>query len=72
MAVDYSVIIPAYNEEKYLPGTLAGLKESMDALPGLCGEIIVVNNNSTDRTAVIAEKSGARVIFEEHRQIARA
>ena len=44
----------------------------MAALSGLYGEIVVTNNNSTDRTAEIAEKSGARVIFEGHRQIARA
>jgi len=72
MTVDYSIIVPAYNEEAYLPETLASLKESMAALSGLCGEIVVTNNNSTDRTAEIAEKAGARVIFEEHRQIARA
>ncbi len=70
--VDYSIIVPAYNEEVYLPGTLASLKESMAALAEFCGEIVVTNNNSTDRTAEIAEESGARVIFEEHRQIARA
>ena len=44
----------------------------MAALSEFCGEIVVTNNNSTDRTAAIAEQSGARVIFEEHRQIARA
>ncbi len=44
----------------------------MAALSEFCGEIVVTNNNSTDRTAEIAEKSGARIIFEEHRQIARA
>jgi len=70
--VDYSIIVPAYNEEEYLPETLTSLKESMAALSGFCGEIVVTNNNSTDRTAEIAEKSGARVIFEQHRQIARS
>ncbi len=72
IAVDYSIVVPAYNEEDYLPETLASLKASMDACPELCGEIVVANNNSTDRTAEIAEESGARVVFEEHRQIARA
>ncbi len=72
MTVDYSIIVPAYNEEAYLPATLASLKTAMDALPGLRGEIIVTNNNSTDRTAEIAEASGARVVFEEHQQIARS
>jgi glycosyltransferase involved in cell wall biosynthesis len=72
MTVDYSIIVPAYNEEAYLPSTLAILKASMAALTEFRGEIIVTNNNSTDRTAEIAEASGARVVFEEHQQIARA
>ncbi len=70
--IDYSVIIPAYNEEEYLPATLEGIRESMNALKKFKGEIIVTDNNSTDRTAAIAEESGARVVFEEHRQISRA
>lgn len=70
--IDYSIIIPAYNEEEYLPHTLMSLKEAMNALSDLKGEIIVTNNNSTDRTATIAEEAGARVVFEEHRQISRA
>ena len=70
--IDYSVIIPAYNEEEYLPETLTSLKQSMDTFRELKGEIVVTNNNSTDRTAAIAEKYGARVVFEEHRQISRA
>ena len=70
--VDYSIVVPAYNEEDYLPATMASLKESSAGVPEFQGEIIVADNNSTDRTARIARESGARVVFEEHRQIARA
>ena len=70
--IDYTFIIPAYNEEEYLPKTLASLTDAMNALGEFSGEIVVTNNNSTDRTAAIAEESGARVIFEKHRQISRA
>lgn len=70
--LDYSVIIPAYNEEAYLPATLERLKECMVALYQFSGEIIVADNNSTDRTAAIAKQARARVVFEKHRQIARA
>ena len=70
--INYSIIIPAYNEEEYLPDTLASLKKSMESLSIFKGEIVVTDNNSTDRTAAIAEESGARVVFEEHRQISRA
>lgn len=69
--IRYSVIIPAYNEESFLPGTLAGLKSAM-ATVQLPGEIIVVDNDSTDNTAEIARKSGAKVFFEPFRQIAKA
>jgi len=67
----YSVIIPAYNEEAFLPDTLAGLRRAMETMPHQ-GEVIVVDNDSTDRTAEIAAKHGATVIFEPFRQIARS
>ena len=35
-------------------------------------ELIVCDNNSTDRTAGIARAAGARVVFEPHNQISRA
>ncbi|MFQ3578181.1 MAG: glycosyltransferase [Verrucomicrobiia bacterium] len=69
--MDYSIIIPAYNEEQLLPRTLKSLSESMLSLPGE-GEIIVVDNNSTDRTPGIARRHGARVVFEPINQISRA
>ena len=69
--IRYSVIIPAYNEETLLPDTLAGLKSAMATVP-FQGEVIVVDNDSTDNTAEIARKCGARVIFEPFRQIAKA
>lgn len=70
--IDYSLIIPAYNEEEYLPHTLESIIKSMEAISRLNGEIIVTDNNSTDRTAAVAEEYRARVIFEEHQQISRA
>jgi glycosyltransferase involved in cell wall biosynthesis len=70
--IDYSIIIPAYNEEDYLPHTLSNLIQSMKDVSKYKGEIIVTDNNSTDRTTAIAEEYGAKVVFEEHRQISRA
>ncbi len=69
--MDYSIIIPAFNEEKLLPETLRDLRESMRDLPGT-GQLIVVDNNSTDRTAEIARKHGAEVVQEPVNQISRA
>ena len=66
----YSVIIPAYNEEKYLPDTLGHLIDVMSTVPDK-GEIIVVDNNSTDKTDKVANRYGAIVVFEAHNQITR-
>ncbi len=71
MAIDYSIIIPAYNEEALLADTISHLREAM-ATVALTGEIIVCDNNSTDRTAEIAERAGALVVFEGINQISRA
>lgn len=60
-----SVVIPAYNEEKYLPQTL----ESIKKLTRPPDEIIVVNASSTDNTADVAKKYGAKVLTEEKRTI---
>lgn len=68
---DYSIIVPAYNEEICLPKTLNQLNLIVQAIPEN-GEIIVTNNNSTDRTEQIAKEHGAVVVFEGNRQIARS
>ncbi|MGF1655646.1 MAG: glycosyltransferase [Verrucomicrobiales bacterium] len=69
--MDYSIIIPAFDEQVLIPKTLRHLREAMLALPGR-GEIVVVDNNSNDRTAEIAHQEGARIIFEPHNQISKA
>jgi glycosyltransferase involved in cell wall biosynthesis len=69
--VDYSVIIPAYNEEEFLPDTLSSVKLAMEVQRAV-GEIVVVDNNSSDRTAEIARTSGARVVCEPFNQISKA
>jgi glycosyltransferase involved in cell wall biosynthesis len=72
--VKISVIIPAFNEERLLPATLPSVREAMLAFDeaGWASELIVCDNNSTDRTAEIAAAAGARVVFEPINQIARA
>ncbi len=69
-----SIIIPAYNEERLLPKTIQCIKESAAVfVNNNCQyEIIVCNNNSTDKTAEIASSLGATVVFEPVNQIARA
>ncbi len=53
-----SVVIPCYNEEVSIKGVIASLPKGVD-------EIVVVDNNSTDRTAEIAASLGAVVILEQ-------
>jgi glycosyltransferase involved in cell wall biosynthesis len=69
-----SIVIPAYNEEKLLPGTLDAVAAAAGALAaaGVTHEVIVCDNNSTDRTADLAREHGAAVIFEPVNQISRA
>lgn len=69
-----SVIIPAFNEEKLLPRTLASLQTALPAFHarGWETEVIVCDNNSTDGTAAAARAAGATVVFEPMNQIARA
>src|SRR5687768_16575132 len=64
----YSFIIPAYNEEALIGRTIDTLRESASHLKERF-EIIVANDDSTDRTAVIAAEKGARVIEVKKRQI---
>jgi len=51
------MVIPAYNEEE-------GIQEVIKRLPDCIDEIVVANNNSTDRTQEVAESLGAKVVLE--------
>lgn len=69
-----SIVVPAFNEERLLGGTLAAIRDASSAFVerGWEVEVIVCDNNSSDRTAAVAEEHGARVVFEPINQIARA
>jgi glycosyltransferase involved in cell wall biosynthesis len=65
-----SLIIPAYNEEDYLPACLDAVMEN---IADKALEIIVVDNNSTDRTRQVTERySGVTYLFEARKGITRA
>ena len=69
-----SVVVPAFNEERLLAGSLRSIRVAAGAFErrGWAWELIVCDNNSTDRTADIARAAGATVVFEPVNQIARA
>lgn len=64
----FSVIIPAYNEQKYLPGTIGAIRRAEAAL-GHPVEIVVGDNMSTDGTAAVARDLGAKVVPVTQRNI---
>jgi len=52
-----SVVIPCYNEEE-------GIRFVLEHMPAYIDEVIIVDNNCTDRTAAVAAALGARVVVE--------
>lgn len=56
-----SVVVPAYNEEKSILRTIASIAETQTTKRV---EIIVVDNNSKDKTREYVIKSGAKYFFE--------
>lgn len=62
-----SVIIPALNEEEPIADVVRAVRET--AVPS---EVIVVDNGSTDQTAVRAHDAGAKVVVEPTRGYGRA
>ncbi|MEV8340007.1 glycosyltransferase [Streptomyces niveus] len=69
-----TVVIPAHNEAAYLPRYLPTVLASLaqwEAASGEQGEVIVVDNASTDATADMAASFGVCVISESVRSIGR-
>ena len=56
---DFSLIIPAFNEENRLPWTLAELRRFLDSWD-LDYRVLVADDGSTDRTATLAAEMGPR------------
>ena len=59
--VSAALIIPALNEERSIGQVLSEIP------PGTFGQVLVVDNGSTDRTAAVARSHGAVVVEERRR-----
>ena len=64
-SLSITVIVPCLNEEQ-------GIENVLRAMPDFVDEVVVVDNNSTDRTSEVAASLGAKVVREEVRGYGRA
>lgn len=63
---EVSIVIIAYNEEENLLPTIASLSATQSPYRT---ELVVVNNNSTDRTQEILDRCGVKSVFEKRQGI---
>jgi glycosyltransferase involved in cell wall biosynthesis len=68
MKPEITIIVPAFNEEKYIKSVFQGLKKQTFHN----FEIIVVDGNSTDQTREIAKRNGGKIIIEPKKNIGAA
>jgi glycosyltransferase involved in cell wall biosynthesis len=59
-----SILIPCYNEEEGIRRVIRAFPKSLLQSYGYRVVVIVIDNNSKDKTASVARRAGARVIFE--------
>lgn len=59
-----TLMVPCYNEEKGIAEVIKDINITKLKDAGYKVEVLVIDNNSTDKTAEVAKKLGGRVIFE--------
>lgn len=64
--IEVSIVMPCLNEEKTIGACIRQAQAALERA-GLRGEVIVVDNGSTDRSVEIAESLGARVVHQPKR-----
>lgn len=65
--LDLTILMPCLNEESNIEYSISQAKLYLNSIAeryNATGEILIVDNNSTDRSAAIAEECGARVVSE--------
>src|SRR6185436_3841484 len=61
-----SVVLPCLNEARGIGRCVEKARAALTAMR-VSGEVLVVDNGSTDDSAAIAERAGARVVHEQRR-----
>jgi len=61
-----SVVIPCLNEESTIGDCIKKASSAMDKM-GIIGEVVIVDNGSTDKSVEIAQNLGARIVFENEK-----
>jgi glycosyltransferase involved in cell wall biosynthesis len=61
--LELSVVMPCLNEERTLPVCIGKALDTMRQ-HGIRGEVVIVDNGSTDRSVVVAREHGARVVHQ--------
>jgi len=67
-----SVVVPCYNEEKNIERCITSIQKEASRCFGIPWEIIVVDNNCTDKTAEIARAKGVKVVEQPIKGIVHA
>jgi len=65
LGLDVSIVMPCLNEEEAVQACVETALASI-AATGMTGEVLVVDNNSTDRSAELARAAGARVVVDPY------
>src|SRR5262245_38997856 len=61
-ALELTIVMPCLNEERTVGVCVEKAVRTMRQL-GIAGEVVVVDNGSTDRSVLIATEAGARVVY---------
>lgn len=73
--LNLTILMPCLNEEENIAFSIKQAQSYLDSIKdryGHTGEVLIVDNNSTDRSAAIAKENGARVVPEPRPGYGRA
>jgi len=69
--LDILVVVPAFNEAGFIEGCVSALNDAL-APRGVTYNVVVVDNGSTDETAVLAQQTGAEVLKLQRSSVSHA